>query len=93
MCIRDRHVHYGYQVETLSVEGDGWLLNHQRYHQAVVLANGHRIADFAQTAPLPVYPVAGQVSHIPTTPRLSALQMCIRDRFYIALLYTAGYGR
>lgn len=40
---RGLHVHYGYPVETLSAEGDGWLLNQQRYHQAVVLANGHRI--------------------------------------------------
>jgi glycine/D-amino acid oxidase-like deaminating enzyme len=35
------------------------------------------IADFAQTAPLPVYPVGGQVSHIPTTPRLSALRQVL----------------
>jgi tRNA 5-methylaminomethyl-2-thiouridine biosynthesis bifunctional protein len=59
---RGLHVHYGYHVETLSAEGDGWLLNQQRNHQAVVLANGHSIADFAQTAQLPVYPVGGQVS-------------------------------
>lgn len=42
---RGLHVHYGYHVETLSAEGDGWLLNQQRNHQAVVLANGHSIAD------------------------------------------------
>ena len=70
-------MHYGYHVETLSAVGDGWLLNQQRNHQAVVLANGHSIADFAQTAPLPVYPVGGQVSHIPTTPRLSALRQVL----------------
>ena len=74
---RGLHVHYGYPVETLSAEGDGWLLNQQRYHQAVVLANGHRITGFAQTAQLPVYPVGGQVSHIPTTPRLSALRQVL----------------
>ncbi len=73
---RGLHVHYGYPVETLSAEGDGWLLNQQRYHQAVVLANGHRITGFAQTAQLPVYPVGGRVSHIPTTPRLAALRQC-----------------
>lgn len=73
---RGLHVHYGYHVETLSAEGDGWLLNQQRYHQAVVLANGHRITGFAQTAQLPVYPVGGRVSHIPTTPRLAALRQC-----------------
>ncbi|HCJ1905574.1 TPA: FAD-dependent 5-carboxymethylaminomethyl-2-thiouridine(34) oxidoreductase MnmC, partial [Klebsiella pneumoniae] len=74
---RGLHVHYGYHVETLSAEGDGWLLNQQRYHQAVVLANGHRITGFAQTAQLPVYPVGGQVSHIPTTPRLAALRQVL----------------
>lgn len=74
---RGLHVHYGYPVETLSAEGDGWLLNQQRYHQAVVLANGHRITGFAQTAQLPVYPVGGQVSHIPTTRRLAALRQVL----------------
>lgn len=74
---RGLHVHYGYPVETLSAEGDGWLLNQQRYHQAVVLANGHRITGFAQTAQLPAYPVGGQVSHIPTTPRLAALRQVL----------------
>ena len=52
-------------VETLSAEGDGWLLNQQRYHQAVVLANGHRITGFAQTAQLPVYPVGGRQPYSP----------------------------
>ncbi|MBO1997722.1 FAD-dependent 5-carboxymethylaminomethyl-2-thiouridine(34) oxidoreductase MnmC [Klebsiella pneumoniae] len=62
---RGLHVHYGYPVETLSAEGDGWLLNQQRYHQAVVLANGHRITGFAQTAQLPVYPVGGRQPYSP----------------------------
>lgn len=69
--------HYGYPVETLSAEGDGWLLNQQHRHQAVVLANGHRLTDFAQTRQLPAYPVGGQVSHIPTTPGLSALRQVL----------------
>lgn len=73
---RGLHVHYGYHVETLSAEGDGWLLNQQRYHQAVVLANGHRITGFAQTAQLPVYPVGGEVSHIPTTRGLLPCARC-----------------
>ena len=80
---RGMHVHYGYPVETLSAEGDGWLLNQQRYHQAVVLANGHRITGFGQTAQLPVYPVGGQVSHIPTTPRLAALRQVLCYDGYI----------
>ncbi|STT85583.1 5-methylaminomethyl-2-thiouridine methyltransferase [Klebsiella pneumoniae] len=67
-------------VETLSAEGDGWLLNQQRYHQAVVLANATASLVFAQTAQLPVYPVGGQVSHIPTTPRLAALRQVLCSR-------------
>jgi tRNA 5-methylaminomethyl-2-thiouridine biosynthesis bifunctional protein len=74
---RGLHVHYGYHVETIDAEDDGWLLNQQHRHQAVVLANGHRITDFAQTARLPAYPVGGQVSHIPTTPGLSALRQVL----------------
>lgn len=46
-------------------------------HAAVVLANGHRISGFEQTQPLPVYSVGGQVSHIPTTPALSALRQVL----------------
>jgi tRNA 5-methylaminomethyl-2-thiouridine biosynthesis bifunctional protein len=38
-------------------------------HASVVLANGHHISQFIQTETLPVYPVGGQVSHIP--PRLN----------------------
>ncbi|EAQ3913845.1 bifunctional tRNA (5-methylaminomethyl-2-thiouridine)(34)-methyltransferase MnmD/FAD-dependent 5-carboxymethylaminomethyl-2-thiouridine(34) oxidoreductase MnmC [Salmonella enterica] len=46
-------------------------------HEAVVLANGHQINRFDQTRPLPVYAVGGQVSHIPTTPALSALRQVL----------------
>ena len=53
------------------------MLNQQHRHQAVVLANGHRLTDFAQTRQLPAYPVGGQVSHIPTTPGLSALRQVL----------------
>lgn len=46
-------------------------------HETVVLANGHQINRFDQTQPLPVYAVGGQVSHIPTTPALSALRQVL----------------
>ncbi len=42
-----------------------------------MLANGHQINHVDQTRPLPVYSVAGQVSHIPTTPALSALRQVL----------------
>lgn len=53
-------------------------------HAAVVLANGHRISGFEQTQPLPVYSVGGQVSHIPTTPALSALRQVLCYDGYLA---------
>lgn len=46
----------------------------QFQHQIVVLANGHQITDFAQTQHLPLYPVRGQVSHIPTSDNLVKLK-------------------
>ena len=46
-------------------------------HSVVVLANGHQISRFSQTSPLPVYSVAGQVSHIPTTPELAKLKQVL----------------
>ncbi|WP_369010620.1 FAD-dependent oxidoreductase, partial [Escherichia coli] len=63
-------IHYQYQLQDLSRKDDCWLLNfagdQQATHSVVVLANGHQISRFSQTSSLPVYSVAGQVSHIPT---------------------------
>lgn len=42
-------------------------------HAAVVLANGHRVTEFSQSARLPLYAVSGQVSHIPGSPALDTL--------------------
>lgn len=47
--------------------------NEHFYHQVVIIANGHHLKNFAQTTQLPVYPVRGQVSEIPTSPHLSQL--------------------
>lgn len=52
-----------------------WRLGDKTFsHQALVLANGHQLLDFSMTKGVPLYPVRGQVSHIPTTPTLSQLQ-------------------
>ena len=68
-------IHYQHQLQDLSRKDDGWLLNfagdQHATHSVVVLANGHQISGFSQTSSLPVYSVAGQVSHIPTTPELA----------------------
>jgi tRNA 5-methylaminomethyl-2-thiouridine biosynthesis bifunctional protein len=75
-------VHYRQRVTNLrQVTGSQWTLTfadgHEAVHQAIVLANGADITDFAQSEKLPVYAVSGQVSHIPTTPELSKLKQVL----------------
>ncbi|OIQ25616.1 bifunctional tRNA (5-methylaminomethyl-2-thiouridine)(34)-methyltransferase MnmD/FAD-dependent 5-carboxymethylaminomethyl-2-thiouridine(34) oxidoreductase MnmC [uncultured Vibrio sp.] len=43
-------------------------------HDQVVIANGHKFTQFEQTHPIPLTPVKGQVSHIPTTENLEKLK-------------------
>ncbi|UYM54965.1 bifunctional tRNA (5-methylaminomethyl-2-thiouridine)(34)-methyltransferase MnmD/FAD-dependent 5-carboxymethylaminomethyl-2-thiouridine(34) oxidoreductase MnmC [Leclercia adecarboxylata] len=74
-------VRYGRKVTSLAQTDARWMLQfadgEQAQHGSVVLANGHGISQFSQTAPLPVYPVGGQVSHIPAAPRLSQLRQVL----------------
>ncbi|NHV07745.1 bifunctional tRNA (5-methylaminomethyl-2-thiouridine)(34)-methyltransferase MnmD/FAD-dependent 5-carboxymethylaminomethyl-2-thiouridine(34) oxidoreductase MnmC [Cronobacter turicensis] len=74
-------VHYGHRVSALHPENGGWRLDlasgAQARHAVLVLANGHQLSGFPQTETLPVYPVGGQVSHIPTTPGLGALRQVL----------------
>ncbi|MGG5837295.1 bifunctional tRNA (5-methylaminomethyl-2-thiouridine)(34)-methyltransferase MnmD/FAD-dependent 5-carboxymethylaminomethyl-2-thiouridine(34) oxidoreductase MnmC, partial [Huaxiibacter chinensis] len=78
---RGLKVQYGYEVTSLVENATGWQVDFRNgeraHHASLVLANGHRIADFVQTEKLPVYPVAGQVSHIPATPMLSTLRQVL----------------
>ncbi|MFY7122480.1 bifunctional tRNA (5-methylaminomethyl-2-thiouridine)(34)-methyltransferase MnmD/FAD-dependent 5-carboxymethylaminomethyl-2-thiouridine(34) oxidoreductase MnmC [Enterobacter cloacae complex sp. SHL022] len=73
-------VHYAHKVQSLSRTAH-WKLRFadgkEAQHASVVLANGHHISQFTQTASLPVYPVGGQVSHIPTAPQLSKLRQVL----------------
>lgn len=48
-----------------------------KQHATVVLATGHRLAEWQQTQHLPLSAVRGQVSHIPTTSVLSQLQQVL----------------
>ena len=70
-------VHYSRQVASLH-HTEHWNLHfttgEEAQHTCVVLANGHPISQFNQTEKLPLYPVGGQVSHIPTSPALEKLQ-------------------
>ncbi|WP_288874561.1 bifunctional tRNA (5-methylaminomethyl-2-thiouridine)(34)-methyltransferase MnmD/FAD-dependent 5-carboxymethylaminomethyl-2-thiouridine(34) oxidoreductase MnmC [uncultured Kosakonia sp.] len=74
-------VHYRHEVAALVRHSDSWQLRFvdgsECRHESVVLANGHRIQQFSQTEKLPVYPVAGQVSHIPTTEPLARLRQVL----------------
>ncbi|EPA9184460.1 bifunctional tRNA (5-methylaminomethyl-2-thiouridine)(34)-methyltransferase MnmD/FAD-dependent 5-carboxymethylaminomethyl-2-thiouridine(34) oxidoreductase MnmC [Enterobacter hormaechei] len=73
-------VHYAHKVQSLSRTAH-WNLRFangkEAQHASVVLANGHHISQFTQTASLPVYPVGGQVSHIPAAPQLSKLRQVL----------------
>ncbi|WP_127957853.1 bifunctional tRNA (5-methylaminomethyl-2-thiouridine)(34)-methyltransferase MnmD/FAD-dependent 5-carboxymethylaminomethyl-2-thiouridine(34) oxidoreductase MnmC [Serratia microhaemolytica] len=70
--------HYQHSLNALVADGDYWQLHFAngeiRRHKTVILANGHRVTEFPASAALPLYPVAGQVSHIPTTATLSQLK-------------------
>ncbi|MCK7420216.1 bifunctional tRNA (5-methylaminomethyl-2-thiouridine)(34)-methyltransferase MnmD/FAD-dependent 5-carboxymethylaminomethyl-2-thiouridine(34) oxidoreductase MnmC [Enterobacter asburiae] len=72
--------HYARKVESLS-RTERWNLRFadgkEASHASVVLANGHNISQFIQTESLPVYPVGGQVSHIPSAPELSKLRQVL----------------
>ncbi|MDS0789152.1 bifunctional tRNA (5-methylaminomethyl-2-thiouridine)(34)-methyltransferase MnmD/FAD-dependent 5-carboxymethylaminomethyl-2-thiouridine(34) oxidoreductase MnmC [Proteus vulgaris] len=78
-------LHFNHQVTQIMQHDSSWSLNivhhndnHvtqiQSQHDCVILANGHRITDFTQSAKLPISAVRGQVSHIPTTKTLSKLK-------------------
>lgn len=71
-------IHWLHRLTHLQTDPDGWSLHFAdgkaARHQNVVLAAGHNINALAQSAELPAYAVAGQVSHIPDTPALNALQ-------------------
>ncbi|MBL7636331.1 bifunctional tRNA (5-methylaminomethyl-2-thiouridine)(34)-methyltransferase MnmD/FAD-dependent 5-carboxymethylaminomethyl-2-thiouridine(34) oxidoreductase MnmC [Atlantibacter hermannii] len=73
-------VHYRRAVKQL-LHDERWQVicadGQQAAHDAVVLANGSKLNQFEQTAMQPVYAVAGQVSHIPTSPLLSALRQVL----------------
>lgn len=80
-CQRGLEVRWNQRCERLEAQDEGWRLHinngHSYVHASVVLANGHQIGQFAQTAALPVYAVSGQVSHIPTTAQLAPLKQVL----------------
>ncbi|MDO5054075.1 MAG: bifunctional tRNA (5-methylaminomethyl-2-thiouridine)(34)-methyltransferase MnmD/FAD-dependent 5-carboxymethylaminomethyl-2-thiouridine(34) oxidoreductase MnmC [Pasteurella oralis] len=69
------------KLTALEQQDSSWQLKNaqgeQFKHQVVILANGHKITEFAQTAHLPLYPVRGQVSEIPTGKYLQQLNTVV----------------
>ncbi|MBF1200049.1 MAG: FAD-dependent 5-carboxymethylaminomethyl-2-thiouridine(34) oxidoreductase MnmC, partial [Haemophilus parainfluenzae] len=66
------------KVTALSQTENGWQIttgeNKTFCHEVVVFANGHKLTEFEQTQKLPLYPVRGQVSQIPTSENLLKLK-------------------
>ncbi|HEY2452559.1 MAG TPA: bifunctional tRNA (5-methylaminomethyl-2-thiouridine)(34)-methyltransferase MnmD/FAD-dependent 5-carboxymethylaminomethyl-2-thiouridine(34) oxidoreductase MnmC [Scandinavium sp.] len=80
-CQNGLNVNWAHRGEKLDAKESGWSLHfangETKQHASVVLANGHQINQFLQTAALPVSAVGGQVSHIPTTPELAQLRQVL----------------
>ncbi|WP_120511411.1 bifunctional tRNA (5-methylaminomethyl-2-thiouridine)(34)-methyltransferase MnmD/FAD-dependent 5-carboxymethylaminomethyl-2-thiouridine(34) oxidoreductase MnmC [Photobacterium salinisoli] len=72
-------LHTETDITTLSQNDSAqWSLlsrdNRQFTHSTVVVANGHRFTEFAQTQDIPAYSVRGQVSHVPSQGELAQLK-------------------
>nr|WP_314740036.1 bifunctional tRNA (5-methylaminomethyl-2-thiouridine)(34)-methyltransferase MnmD/FAD-dependent 5-carboxymethylaminomethyl-2-thiouridine(34) oxidoreductase MnmC [uncultured Haemophilus sp.] len=59
-------------------------------HEVLVLANGHCFNAFNQAQGIPLYPVRGQVSQIPTTEKLSPLKCVICYDGYLTPQFSKG---
>ncbi|EKT55645.1 bifunctional tRNA (5-methylaminomethyl-2-thiouridine)(34)-methyltransferase MnmD/FAD-dependent 5-carboxymethylaminomethyl-2-thiouridine(34) oxidoreductase MnmC [Providencia sneebia] len=82
--LKEHHVNFCFEHNITHLENtpSGWQLEatvtvkegQQTFlHQTVIVANGHLLNQFLQTQPLPITPVKGQVSHIPSNPELKQL--------------------
>ncbi|AUT41012.1 bifunctional tRNA (5-methylaminomethyl-2-thiouridine)(34)-methyltransferase MnmD/FAD-dependent 5-carboxymethylaminomethyl-2-thiouridine(34) oxidoreductase MnmC [Aeromonas sp. ASNIH5] len=90
-------------VTLIAEEVDGWRVESQdgRAWQApnLVVAAGHKLPALLPFAELPLYPVRGQVSHVPTTARLSQLRTVLCYDGYLTPAHNgahcigASYGR
>jgi len=71
-------IHWLHRLTQLAQTGESWALRfaegQEAMHQNVVLATGHQLSTLPLSAQLPTYAVSGQVSHVPSTPGLNALQ-------------------
>ncbi|MEG0007070.1 MAG: bifunctional tRNA (5-methylaminomethyl-2-thiouridine)(34)-methyltransferase MnmD/FAD-dependent 5-carboxymethylaminomethyl-2-thiouridine(34) oxidoreductase MnmC [Aeromonas sp.] len=96
-------VEYGAEVTAVHEQADGWRVESAdgRHWQAsnLVVAAGHRLPALIPFAELPLYPVRGQVSHVPTTASLSQLKTVLCYDGYLTPAHNgqhcigASYGR
>ncbi|WBA14148.1 bifunctional tRNA (5-methylaminomethyl-2-thiouridine)(34)-methyltransferase MnmD/FAD-dependent 5-carboxymethylaminomethyl-2-thiouridine(34) oxidoreductase MnmC [Salinivibrio proteolyticus] len=85
--------HFDCHVDALTQADNGWTLSTalgEVWHHNVVIANGHQSAQFGQTQPIPVYPVRGQVSHVPTNAELRQLNTVLCFEGYLTPVNQAG---
>ncbi|WP_209279911.1 bifunctional tRNA (5-methylaminomethyl-2-thiouridine)(34)-methyltransferase MnmD/FAD-dependent 5-carboxymethylaminomethyl-2-thiouridine(34) oxidoreductase MnmC [Aeromonas taiwanensis] len=96
-------VEFNASVTHIAEQDDGWHVESQdgRHWQApnLVVAAGHRLPALLPFAELPLYPVRGQVSHVPTTAGLSQLKTVLCYDGYLTPAHDgahcigASYGR
>ncbi|WP_429151412.1 bifunctional tRNA (5-methylaminomethyl-2-thiouridine)(34)-methyltransferase MnmD/FAD-dependent 5-carboxymethylaminomethyl-2-thiouridine(34) oxidoreductase MnmC [Aeromonas veronii] len=96
-------VEYHTQVSAIAEQADGWQVESQdgRHWQApnLVVAAGHQLPALLPFAELPLYPVRGQVSHVPTSASLSRLNTVLCYDGYLTPAHNdhhcigASYGR
>ncbi|MBL0492489.1 bifunctional tRNA (5-methylaminomethyl-2-thiouridine)(34)-methyltransferase MnmD/FAD-dependent 5-carboxymethylaminomethyl-2-thiouridine(34) oxidoreductase MnmC [Aeromonas veronii] len=96
-------VEYHTQVSAIAEQADGWQVESQdgRHWQApnLVVAAGHQLPALLPFAELPLYPVRGQVSHVPTTASLRQLKTVLCYDGYLTPMHNdqhcigASYGR
>ena len=94
---------YGAEIVAVHEHADGWQVESRdgRHWQApnLVVAAGHKLPALLPFAELPLYPVRGQVSHVPTTERLSQLRTVLCYDGYLTPAHNgqhcigASYGR
>lgn len=90
-------------VTRIAEEDDGWHLESRDGRQwrapNLVVAAGHQLPALLPFAELPLYPVRGQVSHVPTTTGLSQLKTVLCYDGYLTPAHNgahcigASYGR
>ncbi len=90
-------------VTRIAEEADGWRVEsrdgRQWHAPNLVVAAGHQLPTLLPFAELPLYPVRGQVSHVPTTASLSQLKTVLCYDGYLTPAHNgahcigASYGR